>query len=259
MAVRYVLIGAGVSAFGCILALIAYLILGIIPLVAFGLACIILGLTAANLPEQVSGSGAMRSMLQGAVRSIEVRLQEIDLATRLPKGVHSTNNGPKIDVLESSGNERAVYLPPKEDGLVSVYIPLGPNPKFESLEMMRKAPTGIVSTEQAGVLLYPLSADLGRIPELQRDMSLEDALAFILVESAGLCSAVRESEVGNTVVVEIENIKVNTESTRYLETLGSIPTSVAACIITILRKTSVTFLGEQITSNRTIASFRVGT
>src|SRR5712664_1021495 len=157
------------SIFGMSLTLYSYLIVGIVPLAALGISCIILGFTAVSLPRQGGGGFGTRAMLQGATLSVEALLDRCTV-------------------------RRATYLPPSVDGLISAYIPLGPETGTLSKDEMRQAPKSLVSDNQKGVLVYPIGSVLTRIPEFQNGISLEERIRYILVESADICSQVIAEE-----------------------------------------------------------------
>src|SRR6266699_4948381 len=107
------------TSFGTVLALYSYFISRIIPLVALGISCIILGFTALSLPRQIGGGPGMRAMLEGATLSVEA-------------------------LLEASTVGRATYLPPADGGIIFAYIPLGPQSENLSLNEMRQAPKSLI-------------------------------------------------------------------------------------------------------------------
>jgi hypothetical protein len=220
------------TAFGLGLAFYSYFVIGIVPLAALGIACIILGFTTLSLPRRLGGGTALRVMLQGATLSVEALL------------------GP-------SGVGRAIYLPPAGDGVISAYLPLNGKAENLSLEEMRRAPRSLVKEDQRGLLVYPVGSEFSKIPEFQDGFSLEDGLKYILVESTDICSRVMAEETGNTIVVGMKNAETDVQGQRYQDSLGSLPSSLAACVIATLHDRPVTLLEERRSGDRLIARFRL--
>lgn len=220
------------TSFGTALGLYSYFIAGIIPLTALGISCIILGLTALSLPRHVRGGPGMRAMLQGATRGVEA-------------------------LLEQGTVGRATYLPPADGGAIFAYVPLTPQPETLSIDEMKQAPKSHVGNNEKGLLVHPVGSELNRIPEFQEALSLEERLRYVLVESADVCSRVMVEETGSVVVVAMESADTDLQGQKYLESLGSLPSSLAACIIATLHNKPVTLLDEKKTGNRLIARFRL--
>jgi hypothetical protein len=216
------LVGLGLVGFGLVLAGFAYLVLSSVPLAALGLACVVLGATAASLPENVVPRSAVRAMLRGATLNIEALLEEFDV------------------------RGGAVYLPPR-DGLVSAYLPVASNPGPPSLEALRGAPRRVVTLAggQPCLMVFPPGAEVVRVSELGEGVGLEEALSYILVDVTELCSSLRASEAEDVVVLEMRGVKAETEAPRYRELLGSIPSSLAACVVAAVLRRPVRLLGEE--------------
>jgi hypothetical protein len=229
--------GSSVSAIvlggvGSGLAFYSYFVIGVVPLAALGFACIILGFSIVSLPRQVSGGPAVRVLLQGSILSVEA-------------------------LIGKSSVGRATYLPPAGDGLVSAYVPLNGGAENLSLEEMRRAPRSMVKEHQEGVLVYPVGSEFSRIPEFQDGFSLEDGLKYILVESTDLCSRVMAEETGKTIIVGMKDPETDVEGQIYRDSLGSLPSSLAACVIATLHEKPVTLIEERKSGDRLIARFRL--
>lgn len=273
--------GLGLSFAGTTTSVVSFFLAHLIPLTALGIAAVIVGVTAATLPEQVTGSYAMKVLLRGSTLGIDPLLDEI-LARRgkisnpnaqIPnpawnysledaEGEKRDEGGPK------QGNiPRAIYLPPKlkepsiatkspsEDERSSVYIPFADHIP-PTLEEMRAAPTTLLSEDksQDGIRVFTAGAYLGEVEEIKSEgVTVEDALEYILVESAELCTSVRASEIEDTIVIEIDVVKVEPESESYRTLLGSLPTSLAASVVSAIRGGPVVIANEDITSTKTVA------
>jgi hypothetical protein len=222
----------GLSVFGTILTVYSYFLSRIVFLEALGVSCIILGLTAASLPRHTTSGRGMQAMLQGEPSNIEALLEPYSVG-------------------------RATYLPPIDGGKVSAYIPLGLNGSSLALNEMRKAPKGIVSEDQKGVLVYPVGAELGKMPEVQDAVLLENTLRYVLVESAALCSRVKSEESRGLVYLHMRRVNARTLGSKYQDSLGSLPSSLAACIITTFLNSPVVLIEERKAGSDLIARFRV--
>jgi hypothetical protein len=216
---------------GILLTLYSYLV-GVVPLAALGISCIILSFTAISLSGNAGGGLGMRAMLQGATLSIEALLEQCNAG-------------------------RATYLPPHDGGAISAYVPLSPEAEIVSLNEMRQAPKSMISNNQKGVLVYPVGSELGKIPEFQDGLSLEERLRYVLVELASLCSQVMAEETGSLVIVGMKRPDGDIQGQRYLGSLGTLPSSLAACVIVGMYNKPVTLLEERKAGDRLTAVFRM--
>jgi hypothetical protein len=219
------------AGFGMALTLYSYLV-GVVPLAALGISCIILVFTAVSLPRHLGGGPGLRAMLQGATLSVEALLEQCTV-------------------------RRATYLPPGDNGTIQAYVPLSSETETPSLNEMRRAPRNLVGNNQKGVLVYPVGSELSRIPEFQDGFSLEERLRYVLVESANICSQVMAEETGSLIIVGMSRADVNIQGQRYRDSLGSLPSSLAACVIATLQNRPVTLFEEKEAGDRLIAVFRV--
>ncbi len=122
---------------------------------------------------------------------------------------------------------------------------------------MRQAPKSLSGNGQKAMLVYPVGSELGKIPEFQDGLSLEERLRYILVESTEICSRVMVQEAGNIVVVGMKGAYPDIQGQRYRRSLGSLPSSIAACVITAMHDKPVTLLEERKTGDRLIARFQL--
>jgi len=232
--IRYLSFGAGISAFGAVVAYLSYYFLFSVPFTALGIACVILGAASLTLPEYPVPSGAVRGVIHASVMNVEALLEEFDVQAK------------------------AIYLPPK-DGEAVAFVPLSSNPRSPSLETLMAAPRRLV-TEADGVpvlLVVPPGAELVRASELSEASGLEDAIQYILTEVSELCSSVKAVVTGDKLVVEMKGVKVKTEAGKYLLSLGSIPASIAASVAATVTKKGVTLISEEIQGRNSSATFRV--
>src|SRR2546425_2757988 len=217
---------------GTALTLYSYFIVDVVPLTALGISCIILGFTIVSLPRHLGGGPGMRAMLEGASLGVEALLEQVT-------------------------GERATYLPPVEGGEIFAYVPLTPDAGAVTLSEMRHAPKSLSGNGQKAMLVYPVGSELGKIPEFQDGLSLEERLRYILVESTEICSRVMVQEAGSIVVVGMKGAYPDIQGQRYRRSLGSLPSSLAACVITAMHDKPVTLLEERKMGDRLIARFQL--
>jgi hypothetical protein len=106
------------------------------------------------------------------------------------------------------------------------------------------------------MLVYPVGSDLSKIPDFQDGLSLEERLRYVLVESADICSRVMVEETGTLIVVGMNGADMDIQGQKYLSSLGSLPSSLAACIIATVHDRPVTLIEERKAGDRLIAVFR---
>jgi hypothetical protein len=277
---RYFFLGLGLSFAGSTTSIVSYFLAHVIPLTALGIAVVIVGVTAATLPEQVTASPAMKILLRGSTLGLDPLLDEIQARRRqnLEKSNSENNNNASTskNYLRDLEKEEepigptqdnvliAIYLPPTfekngsndssvpQDERASVYVPLRSSVPT-TLDELKAAPATLLPEDRAqeGIRIFTPGAYLGQVKEIRtEDMAIEDALQYVLVESAELCSSVRASEIEDTVVVEIDDVKVQSESKSYRHLLGSLPTSLAASVVAVITD-------EDITPAKTVARFQV--
>jgi len=219
------------TGFGLALSFYSYFIIGVVPLTALGIACIILGFTVISLPRQIGGPG-MKAMLQGAALSFEAQLEQYTV-------------------------RRATYLPPDDGGLISAYVPLGPETETLNVNEMRYAPKNLSNNNQKGLLVYPVGSELTRIPDFVDGLSIDEKMRYVLVESANLCSRVMVEETGGLVIVAMKDADVKIQGEKYQASLGTLPSSLAACVIAMVHNKPVTLVEEKRDGDGMIAVFKL--
>lgn len=291
---RYFFLGLGLTFTGTATAIVSYFQAHVIPFAALGVAIVILGVASVSLPDQVKASGAMKALLQGSTLGIDPLLDEIGermrRRTQMARVAASSSSsadwrdalsdaeGPEPEGVGRGEEERdgenrrsigAVYLPPDPrrsldsgdyEGEASVYIPLNNQALPVTLEEMRAAPLTLLDERntQAGIRVFTAGAYLGQVPEIRgEDTSIEEALQHLLVDYAELCSLVRASEIEDTIVVEINDVKLRPESRNYRDFLGSLPTSLAASLVCVMKDAPVMVADEEVTPAKTVARLSI--
>ena len=236
-------VGVGLVGFGAILGLFSYFVLVNVPLTTLGVAFAILGLVVLILPEYLVPHEVVRGMISGSVTNIEAVLEEFG-ATR-----------------------KAIYLPPRE-GKVYAYVPLSGNPSYPELSEIVNAPKRIISNVDGrpGLFIYPPGSDVLVLSGVAKDESIdegeqidgnekppledflpevENGISYCLVDFAELASKVQVNFEENKVFLGMKNVKVEVEAPRFSRVLGSVPASLAACVIAKVSRMPVKIVEEK--------------
>lgn len=231
---RYVGLGLGFAVVGGPLALFSWYVLLNTPLTALGLGLVVLGATLVLVPGSPVPREAVRGMVEGACVNVEALLEEFD------------------------ARGRAVYLPPR-DGRVYVWVPLKADAKVDESALVR-APSRVLSEVGgvAGLMVFPPGSEVVRLSGLGGEAGLEEALGFVLVDYLEGVESVKSVRVGDRVVVEVVGPRMVTGFPRFASSLGSLPVSVAGCVLASSLGRPVFYLGEDGSGRRVNASFRVG-
>lgn len=154
--------------------------------------------------------------------------------------------------------EKGIYLPPRDE-LVYVFVPLKQNPSPPGIDAIKKAPLRLVSAAggEPGLFVLPPGAEVVRSLEFGEEPNIEEALRQVLVETTELCSGVKAVEQGDDVIVEMNGIKVETEGPKYKLAMGSIPASLAGCVLAAVKKRGARVVDERATKNGEVARFRL--
>lgn len=235
--------GVGLVGFGAVLAPFSYFVLVNVPLTTVGLALAILGLVVLILPEYLVPHEIVRGMISGSVANIEAVLEEF------------------------GATHRAIYLPPRE-GKVYAYVPLSGNPSYPEFSEIVNAPKRIISNVDGhpGLFIYPPGSDVVTLSRVGRDESIdggeqidrnekpsledflpemENGISYCLVDFAELVSKVQVNLEKNKVFLGMKNVKIEVEAPRFSRVLGSIPTSLAACVVAGVSKMPVKIMEEK--------------
>ena len=230
---RYLALQVGLVVFGLPLAVYSYLILENVPLLALGLACVILGATAILIPSSPVPAHTIRAMVEGSCVNIEALLEEFN------------------------ARERAVYLPPR-DGRVYAFVPLRGNPGASVAWAASEAPLRVVTEAggEPGLMVFPPGSEIVRLGLLSPEAGVEEALGHVLVDFLEAVESVRAVREGGRVVVDMKGARVETEFPRYRMVLGSINTSTAGCVLSTVLEVPLLLQDEQVEEGVVRAVFR---
>jgi len=224
---RFVIFGWGLTSFGIFFSAFCYFIIYSIPLTALGLGCIIIGLTISLIPPHPIPNKVVKTILIGSIASIEAILEEFN------------------------ANQEALYLPPQE-GKIYAYIPLTANPKIPAIAQIQRAPKRVITYVDGnpGLIIYPPGSDLITLSRLNIESGgslsdIEGILSDILIDFTELVSKVNVTVKNNEVTIQLKEIKVDVKAPRFTRILGSLPFSIAACVIVALTRKPVKVTDEQ--------------
>lgn len=249
----YTSVGLLLMGIGTFLSILFYLEFKSAPLTSFGLACIILGFIAITLPNEVETSDALQILFQSVSLNVESSLDKMNTSgiRHLGKDVVLGVN----TVIEGFDISKSVRFLPPRNGLIAAYFPLKAlHPP--DLDLMWHSPTQYFSESQEGLLLFPVGAGIAGIQELQNN-DVESGLNFVLIEFAALCSSINVALSENLITLQMRGIKIKTESRLYSIYLGSIPSSLAACVIAAVTRKQIVILDERQSKEQTLVRFLV--
>jgi len=231
---RYLAFGLGCMIVGAPFAAFSWFILRDTALTALGLACAVLGATVALVPNSPVPKQTVRSMVEGSCVNVEALLEELDVKSK------------------------ALYLPPR-DGRVYVYAPLRENVSDEVLAWVVNAPTRVVTDVGGvrGVMLFPPGSEVVRLSLIGEESGIEEALSYVLVDTLEAVDGVKAVRAGDRVVVQILKPRMETGFPRFRKVLGSLPVSVAGCVLAAVLKQPVLYEGEEGLGSTLNATFRV--
>ena len=230
---RYQYLGIGLIGGGLTFAVFSYIVLLSIPLTALGLSVFIIGLILLQVPSNPLPTNQIRAMLEASLINVEALLEE-------------------YNALGS-----AVYLPSNSER-VNAFIPLNEDSYPRNLRLSQ-IPKRVITKAGStrGLLVFPPGGELVRLAMLPEDIGLKHALNKVLVHFTELANSVKSVEEAGQMIVELGKPKTSTEHVRVNKCLGSLPMSIAGCVIAHVLSKPVHFLREEITENKTTGFFDI--
>jgi len=229
---RYLALGLGLAIFGAPFALFSFTLLLSIPLTAIGLSCVILGVAIALVPESPVPKETIRAMVEGSCISTESLLEEFNVTNK------------------------AVYLPPR-DGRVTAYIPS--NGDQTSAWKAIENPTRIIGEVEGKVALtlFPPGTEIIRLSDIGEESGVDEALSYILVDYLEAVESTKTVEAGRRIIVSMSKPRIRSDFPRFNACLGTLPSSIAGCILAQVLKKPVGLIEEQATNQQVITTFEV--
>ena len=228
---NYQYLGIVFISFAIPFALYSYFILLNIPLSAFGLSTLILGITLLQVPSSPIPSKQIRAMTEASLINIEALLEEYDVSGK------------------------AVYF--TKDGRVNAFIPIigEVNTNFNPLNISLRVHTKIGNQE--GIQIFTPGSELVRLAMIPEDTRLEDALNTVLVDFTELVEGLKAVEDNDQIIVELSKPKQDTEYDRVSKSLGSLGISVAGSVIATITNKPVFFEREEKETDKTTGYYRI--
>ena len=225
--------GLTLIAFGAPFAAFSHIVLGDATYTSLGLAAMIIGATALLVPSHAVPKESARALVEAAAINVEALLEEFDI------------------------NSTGYYLPPK-DGLVYCLVPLQEGFGETALRGLERKPLRLVVEVEGtpALVVFPPGGEAVRLSGLSEESGLEGALIYVLVDYLEMVESVRAVQSGDIIVVELVKPRVDTVYSRFKQCLGSVPCSVAGCILSTVLGKPLAFLGET-GDERLTARFRV--
>ncbi len=218
----------GFIIFGAPFAIFSYLILLSTPLTALGAAFVLVGASTALIPESPVPKQTIRAMVEASCAATESILEEFD------------------------AKNKATYLPPRE-GRVIAYLPT--NNDSRTAWNAINTPTRLLGEDS--IKIYPPGTEIVRLAALGEESSPDDALSYILVDFLEAADSVKTAQAGRRTIVSIQKPRIRTDFPRFISCLGTLPTSIAGCVIANTINQPVTLSEEQVTEDSITATFEV--
>jgi hypothetical protein len=229
---RNLALGLGLAIFGAPFAAFSFLILLSIPLTAIGIACVVLGASLALVPESPVPKETIRAMVEGSCASVESLLEEFN------------------------AKNKAVYLPPR-NGRVSAYIPTSGDQTtaWKAVD----APVRVISEVEGepALTIFPPGSEIIRLSEIGEESGVDDALSYVLVDFLEAVESVKSVEAGRRTIINFSKPRIRSDFPRFNTCLGTLPTSIAGCVLAQVLGKPVGLIEEQVTNEQVIATFEV--
>ena len=229
----YTGLGIILGVFGLPFTLFSYYVLIDSTLTAVGLACLVIGSILVFTPANPVPRQSVRAIMEASVVNVEALLEEYD------------------------AKMNAVYLPPR-DGRVFAFLPLNEY-SDQSVTRLDNIPVRVIVESGAirGLMVLPPGSEAVRLADLGEDSGVEDALNYVLVDFLESVESVQSVSTGDNVVVQFKKPVLRSEYARFNALLGSLPASVAGCVIAGVLDIPVSYLGEDVSGDSVTVRFRV--
>jgi len=209
----FTLLGLALLVVGLLLALTSYFILRYVPFTALGASTLILAAVALALgrgqpkvPPETSGM-----LLDSGLENTAALIEELGLSSKAIYLPSSLAGGKPRALLPLSPADRPTIVKPLPNRLV---VRHGPNPS------------------DMGILVTTLgSVALERFGPVMPGEDLEGALSSIIVGSADLADGIKAVEEAGTVIVRVANPRIEHESMKVFELIGTPLASVVASVV----------------------------
>jgi hypothetical protein len=229
---RYQYLGISLIGFSIPTAAYSYLVLTSIPLTAFGLSTLILGIALLQIPSSPIPAQHIRAMLSAAYLNIEALLEEYDV------------------------NGKGIYFP--QDERINIFIPKQETPEITSFNpgsIKNRVLTSIDNVE--GLLIFPPGSELVRLADLSEEINLEDALYTVLVDLIESVDGVKSIEEYDKILIQLTKPKEEPRLDRVENSLGALSISIAGCTIAKILDKPVRYQRTEKEGTKTTAFFKI--
>ena len=238
----YVILGIILAIVGAVLTPVFYFILSSIPLTAFGLSTIILGLTCialANARPYISPE-ASQTLLRTGMENTSALLEELGIQNRAVYLPSNLRNGHPQAIIPLDENADLSQIKDKMPGRLIVRY----GPKADDMAIAVTT-IGSINLEMLGNKPGP-SAD-----------EIESSITYITVGVLDIANGVRVNITDSKINVEISGGKMRADNTWYYQSLGSPLASISAAIASEALDKPVRILEEKHQNNKDIISLEV--
>ncbi len=192
--------------------------------------CILLGATILMLPNSPVPVKITQAMVEDSCVNIEALFEDYKV------------------------KERAVYYPPKQ-GRVFAFAPFTPGLTEESLIAKLKDPLRVHG--ENGLMVFPPGSKVVRFSIDITDLDIEEAVYDVLVNIFEAADGVKVIQTGNIVHVQLFKPRIKIEFPRFIQVLGSLPISIAGCVLATVFNKPVAYDGEELKDSTVTATFRL--
>ncbi|MEM2363698.1 MAG: hypothetical protein QXQ20_08415 [Candidatus Nezhaarchaeales archaeon] len=232
MADENVALGSCVVAFGAVLSLTSYLIIGSVPLTAMGIGLIVVGAAWALTPSHPLPREVVGALVRSSCSNIEALLEAL------------------------GATKRAVYIPLRGGKKVVAYIPIKGSGNLTVEEIAENEGKVIVNRGGSfGVLVSPPTASLRNPHPIEEGLDVQSVLEHALVDSE-VAASVKFVVEGNDFVVEIKKPRIDVDHPRFKLVMGSLPSSIAAQAIALATSKPTQIVSEKRNRDRLIVHVR---
>ncbi len=107
------------------------------------------------------------------------------------------------------------------------------------------------------MMVFPPGSEVVRLSALEEESGTEDALSYVLVDFLEAAESVKAVEAGQRIIVNITKPRIRSDFPGFNKCLGTLPTSIAGCVLAQVLGKPVGLVEEQATPQQVTATFEV--
>lgn len=133
---------------------------------------------------------------------------------------------------EFNARGRAIFLPPR-DGSVYAFVPLEPIRKPSAAWAASDSSVNVLidANGELGLMIFPPGSEVIGLSLLSPEIGIEEALKYVLVDFLEAVESLKAVRSQGRVVVEMIVTREKPEFPRCKQSFGTLPTSIAGCIL----------------------------